>query len=360
MLTSEECIADWQERIRSAIAQRTPVHICGARSKPWMLSDPAAPQEHQLNTCAYRGIVSYQPSELVITARCGTPLAEIQAVLYEHRQMLAFEPPDFDGQATWGGSLAAGLCGPRRASAGAVRDFVLGVRMLNGRGEHLRFGGQVMKNVAGYDISRALVGSQGVLGVITEASLKVLPQPRCDMTLSLTLPQDQALYYMNLWATQAWPISASAWHQGQLTLRLSGAEAAVRAMQQQCQATTVDDATARDFWQSLREQTHVLFRTATPLWRVCLPAAAPTLKGPSPFLIEWGGMLRWFALDAWPPSLQQQINMLGGWVQRHRDASARITDGLPPALCALHQRLKAEFDPAMIFNPGKWYAHPAG
>ncbi|WP_317203738.1 glycolate oxidase subunit GlcE, partial [Janthinobacterium sp.] len=222
----EQTLKDFRERIAAAAARGARLQLRGSGSKDWY---GQAPRGERLATGAYHGILAYEPSELVITARCGTPLAEIEAVLAERDQMLAFEPPHFGPAATVGGMLACGLSGPRRQAVGALRDFVLGAALMDGRGETLRFGGQVMKNVAGYDVARLLAGSLGGLGLILQASLKVLPRPYCEASVRLAMDQATALRSVNDWAGQPLPISASAWHDGALTLRLSGARAAVRA-----------------------------------------------------------------------------------------------------------------------------------
>ena len=316
----------------------------------------------------YRGVVAYEPTELYVTARCGTPLAELEALLAEHGQMLAFEPPGFAEAATVGasvgGCVAAGLAGPRRQQAGSVRDFVLGVRMIDGRGQALAFGGQVMKNVAGHDVSRLLAGSMGTLGVIAEVSLKVLPRPVAEATLVFDLSQEEAIASLNRWGGEPLPLSASFWHDGRLTLRLSGAEAAVKAAATRLGGEGLADAGA--FWRSVREQQHGAFR-APVLWRLALPTATPAeLLGalPAPVAVEWGGGLRWLAgglddFDAY--GVRQAVTAAGGYATLYRaPESLRCREDaftpLPPAMLALHRRLKRAFDPKGIFNPGRLYA----
>jgi glycolate oxidase FAD binding subunit len=283
------------ERIRAAHDTRSPLIIQGGGSKTFY---GGADEGEVLGTRKLTGIVDYQPKELVLTARAGTPLAEIEAQLAEQNQMLAFEPPHFDGPATLGGSIAAGLSGPRRPYAGAARDFVLGVRMIDGTGQPLRFGGQVIKNVAGYDVSRLMVGALGTLGLITEVSLKVLPKPAAERTLQFELDEAAAIEKMNRWAGQPLPLSATSWHAGLLTVRLSGAASAVQAAQAKLGGEPVSDAAA--FWLRLRDQTTPFFdiRSSTSnqsLWRLAVKPTAPPLTashrlGGDAQWIEWGAM----------------------------------------------------------------------
>ena len=311
-----------------------------------------------LDTRAYAGIIDYEPTELVITARCGTPLAEIEAALAARNQMLAFEPPHFGPGATVGGVVACALSGPRRASAGAVRDFVLGAVLMDGHGERLAFGGQVMKNVAGYDVSRLLAGSLGTLGLILEVSLKVLPLPLREATLRLDCAEIAALRLLNEWAGKPLPISASCWHDGVLSVRLSGAEAAVSAALQSLGGAVLAPDDAAAFWQSLREQTHAFFAGAGSLWRLSLPphASAMILKGRQ--LIEWGGAQRWLKLDgdadaAGSARIRQAVAAAGGHATLFRggDKAVGVFHPLAPAVATIHQRLRQAFDPAGIFNP---------
>jgi glycolate oxidase FAD binding subunit len=285
------------------------------------------------------------------------PLAELEAALKERGQMLAFEPPHFGEHATLGGCIAAGLCGPRRAAAGAVRDFVLGVRMLDGRGNDLRFGGQVMKNVAGYDVSRLMVGSLGTLGLILEVSLKVLPLPLTESTLRFEFPEDKAIQILNQSAGKPLPISASAYTGGELGIRLSGAAAAVEAAGKKLGGERIDDAQAEKFWVGIREQTDPFFRGDAPLWRLSIKSTAPPLKLPGAQLIEWGGSLRWLKSGADAKTIRQAAASAGGHATLFRasDKSAGVFQPLTPALLKIHRRLKQNFDPAGILNRGRMY-----
>jgi glycolate oxidase FAD binding subunit len=310
-----------------------------------------------LDTRDYTGIVAYEPTELVVTVRCGTPLVELEAALRAQGQQLAFEPPHFGPGATVGGMVAAGLSGPRRQAAGAVRDFVLGVRMLDGRGDDLSFGGQVMKNVAGYDVSRPMAGSLGTLGLILEVSLKVPPLPFAETTLRLELPREKAIEMLNHWGGKPLPISASAWSGGDLSLRLSGAASAIRAAQDVIGGETMEAEQAAGFWRGIREQTDPFFTGDRPLWRLSLPSVAASLALPGEELIEWGGALRWLASNADARTIREAAAQAGGHATLFRatDKSAGVFTPLAPALAGIHRRLKQAFDPAGIFSVGRMY-----
>ncbi|MCG6874261.1 MAG: glycolate oxidase subunit GlcE [Betaproteobacteria bacterium] len=311
-----------------------------------------------LDTRGHAGIVAYEPTELVVTVRGGTRLTELEATLAEKGQMLPFEPPHFGADATIGGAVAAGLSGPRRQSAGALRDFVLGVRILDGRGQDLTFGGQVMKNVAGYDVSRLIAGSMGTLGLILEVSLKVLPIPVTEATLQLELPQDKAIEIMNRWGGKPLPVSATAWTDGDLWVRLSGAEAAVRAAREKIGGEVVDDAGAAAFWTALREHTEPFFRDAVPLWRVSVPSTTAALEVPGEQLIEWGGSLRWLTTGADARVIRELAARAGGHATLFRGgdkAETGVFHPLAPAVARIHANLKREFDPHGVLNRGRMY-----
>ena len=340
-----------QERIRDAAARAVPLRLRGGGSKDYYRNEPRG---ELLDTRGYAGVVSYEPTELVITARCGTPLAELEQALAERGQCLPFEPPHFGPQATVGGCVAAGLSGPRRAAAGALRDFVLGVKLVDGRGRVLGFGGQVMKNVAGYDVSRLAAGSLGTLGLIAEASLKVLPRAPAELTLRLEMAQSAALEAMNRWAGQPLPISATAWQGGELRLRLSGSAAGVRAAATKIGGQSLDTGESDAYWRAIREQTDPFFAGAEPLWRVAVPSVCPPLELPGSTLIEWGGGLRWIRATG---AVREAARAAGGHATLFRspDRSAGCFAPLAPALMRLHRELKAAFDPAGILNPGRMY-----
>ena len=347
-------VEQFRAQILAAGAGAGALRLRGGGSKDWYGQPPAG---RILDTRPYAGIVDYEPTELVITARCGTPLAEIEAALAARNQMLAFEPPHFGTKATVGGTLACALSGPRRANAGALRDFVLGAVLMDGHGEVLTFGGQVMKNVAGYDVSRLLAGSLGTLGLVLQVSLKVLPLPFRETTIRFAMSEIAALARLNEWAGQPLPISASCWHDGVLTLRLSGAEAAVNAALHRLQGDDVADGAA--FWRALREQTHGFFDCAS-LWRLSLPPACSALILKGEQLIEWGGAQRWLKVEAdldMAANIRKAVAAVGGHATLFRggDKSIGVFHPLAPAVARIHQRLKLAFDPAGIFNPGRMY-----
>jgi glycolate oxidase FAD binding subunit len=339
-------LSDFETRIRDAAARQTALRLRGSGSKDFYGN---ALRGEILDTRGYAGIVDYEPTELVVTAKCGTRLAELEATLANHQQILPFEPPYFGRDATVGGCVAAGLSGPRRAAAGALRDFVLGVKLVDGRGQALSFGGQVMKNVAGYDVSRLVAGSLGTLGVITEVSLKLAPRPQAETTLRLEMPLARALEAMNRWAGQPLPVSATAWQDGQLSVRLSGTAAGVRAAAEKIGGAEVDSA----FWRGIREQTDPFFAGAEPLWRLSLPSTAAPLDVAGRQLIEWGGALRW--LKSGEDGIRDAVRRARGHATLFRaaDKSAGCFAPLEPVLARVHRELKAAFDPAGIFNPGR-------
>ena len=353
---------DLQARIRDA---RAPLRITGHGSKDFY-GGPL--QGEPLSTLALTGITAYEPSELFISALAGTPLAEVEALLAAQRQRLAFQPPRFvgagGGRGTVGGMVAAGLSGPSRAALGSVRDHVLGAVVINGRGELLSFGGTVMKNVAGFDVSRVLAGSMGQLGLITEVTLKVLPLPAATATLRFEFDQAAALMAVNRWGGQPLPIEASAWWDGALLLRLGGAEAAVQAACAKLGGDLIPAAMAEPFWTGLRDQTDEFFAGAeravaggARLWRLGVPATTPALSLHGEQLIEWGGAQRWVVTPLEPAAVRTAAAAVGGHATLFRalDKTPGAFSPLSAPLAAIHRRLKASFDPHGIFNPGRLY-----
>lgn len=378
---------DYIDRIRAASADGTPLVIRGGGSKDFY-GEPV--QGALLDTRALTGVLSYEPSELVVTVRAGTPLAELEAVLAQQNQCLPFEPPHFAWQgegamATVGGMVAAGLSGPARASVGCVRDYVLGAGLINGRGEPLQFGGQVMKNVAGYDVSRVLAGSLGTLGLITELSLKVLPLAPAEATLEFACTQAEALQRLNTWGGQPLPLNASAWiaeaaapdapdsapRPGVLWLRLRGAMAAVESACRSLGGTLRTPEQAQPVWAALRDQQLPFFADAVArglaLWRVSVPQTAPVLALPGQPLVEWHGGLRWYALAAdQADAVRAAARAVGGHASLFVAPPGTAADAAPPRFDALsaplariHEGLRRSFDPAGIFNPGRQYARAA-
>lgn len=353
----EPVVQEFSERIRAAGSSGSALRIQGGGSKHWYGQQCEDSRAEVLDARVWHGIVAYDPTELVITARCGTPLAEIEAALAGHRQMLAFEPPHWGASSTVGGMVAAGLSGPRRPYVGAVRDFVLGASLMDGRGQVLEFGGQVMKNVAGYDVSRMLAGSLGTLGLILQVSLKVLPRPFAETTLVFALSEADALRQMNLWAGLALPVSASSWQVGRLMLRLSGAEAAVRAACRKLGGEEMRDGAA--YWADLREQRLDFFSQDEEhgLWRLSLPSTAAPLRLNGKTLIEWGGAQRWLFSDESPQTIRAAAAAAGGHATLFRggDKNAGVFTALSAPLEKIHRNLKQAFDPAGVFNPGRMY-----
>ena len=352
MTAARDLTGELQARVIDAAGRRTPLAIVAGGTKHFL--GRATPGE-PLALGGHRGVIDYHPEELVLTARAGTPLVELETLLAERGQMLAFEPPHFGAGATLGGTIAANLSGPRRAYAGAARDFVLGIRLINGRGEILRFGGEVMKNVAGYDLSRLVTGAMGTLGVILDVSLKVLPKPRQIMTLVQSSSPRAAIETLCRLATAPLPISASYVEDGHLYVRLSGTPSALATARPVLGGDVLTDADT--LWHAVREQQRPFFDGETPLWRLALPPAAnPDLPGEQ--AIEWGGALRWLRSDDTVATIRTEVSRLGGHAMLFRNPCRLDTPyhPLPQALLDLHKRLKAAMDPHGIFNRGRMYA----
>jgi FAD/FMN-containing dehydrogenase len=350
------------DRVDHARSRGLPVDIRGGGTKTFY--GEAAVGE-PLEVAALSGISSYEPTELVVTARAGTPLAELEALLAQHGQCLPFEPPRFSPGGTVGGMVAAGLAGPARANVGGVRDHVLGVTLLNGRGEILTFGGQVAKNVAGYDVSRLIAGSLGILGVICEVSLKVLPINRATATLAFDWDESQALEQLKRWASQPLAINGSAWQRGRLHVRLAGAAAAVSAACVKLGGDAVEPDAAQARWLRLRDHAEDFFLLDEPavargeyLWRLSVPATAGPIELPGEQLIEWQGAQRWWRTAAAAGEVRGAAAQAGGHATmiRGADKSGGVFTPLNEVLMSIHQALKQAFDPARIFNPGRLYA----
>lgn len=351
--SSDIALAALRDRVLTAAANKTPLRIRGGGTKDFY---GERLEGEILDTRDLSGVLAYDPPELVITARCGTPLAEIEALLAEQKQILAFEPPHFAEAATIGGCVAAGLAGPRRASAGAVRDFTLGATIMDSRGQVMRFGGQVMKNVAGYDVARLLAGSLGTLALILDVSLKVLPRPASEVTLRFSCDQAEALRSVNQWAGRPLPISASAWYRDELFLRLSGAGKAVEKALATLGGELVEPVAAELLWRNLREHRHPFFIAAAAsgatLWRVAVPSTAPILQTAADTLVEWNGAQRWLAADE---SVRDQARQRGGHAVAFRGGSCPVFETPAPESMAIQRRLKKAFDPAGIFNLNRMF-----
>lgn len=350
-MPDRDCSTELAERVTACLENKTPLQITGGHSKSFY-GNPT--QGEVISVLGHCGIVRYEPTELVLTARCGTPLALIEQTLADNQQMLAFEPPHFGPAATLGGCIATGLSGPRRPYSGAARDFVLGARLINGKGEILHFGGEVMKNVAGYDVARLLTGSLGTLGIMLEVSLKVLPKPEVEHTQTLELTEQTAIHRINELSGQAYPISAACFDGDRLYVRLSGNAAAVKAAQKQIGGETLTSTS--QFWQSLREQTHAFFQSKQPLWRLSLAAAAPPLECSGKQLIEWGGAQRWLMTEAEPQRIRNELAKLGGHATLFRHSGeVPVFHPLTGKLRELQMNIKLAFDPYCLFNRGRLY-----
>ena len=356
----QDIIDQYTNTIRTAAKSKTPLFIRGGGSKDFYGNSMNRDGHDILSAAAYTGIIDYDPTELVMTARAGTPLADLETELQKQNQMLGFEPPHFGPEATLGGCVASGLSGPRRVYVGAARDFVLGIRMLDGNGSNLHFGGKVIKNVAGYDISRLITGSMGTLGLLLEVSIKVLPIPPFELTLRMQMKEAEAIEKMNQWAGKPLPISATCFYENNLTLRLSGAESAIRAARAKLGGELISDGPI--FWNSIREQTHPFFQCGSSLWRLSLKSNAPPLKLLGQQLIEWGGALRWLAcsgehMDTEENIVRSESILANGnaTLFRSNKRSDSVFHPPGPQMIKIYQRIKEKFDPVGIFNPGRMF-----
>lgn len=347
-----DIVQQLQAQVQAASQYGTALRIVGGDSKAFY---GRGVEGEVLNAGRHRGVVHYEPTELVLTVRGGTPLQEVQQLLAEHGQMLAFEPPAFSDNATIGGTIACGLSGPRRPYAGSARDFVLGTKILTGDGEVLRFGGEVMKNVAGYDVSRLMCGALGTLGVLLEVSLKVLPVAAHEESLRFEMEPARAIDAMNRWAAQPLPLSAACHDGNALYLRLSGAAEAVRAAHLALGGELLADAGA--FWTQLREHKSAFFDTESPLWRLSVPSTAAPLELPGKWVLDWGGGQRWLKTPANEATVRDAAQNARGHAALFRggDRSGDIFQKLSAPVAKLHQALKLRFDPDGILNPGRMY-----
>jgi glycolate oxidase FAD binding subunit len=358
----DHALGDLIERVAQARSDGRPLEIRGGGSKRFY---GEAPRGEVLDVTPLAGISSYEPTELVVTARAGTPLTHLEAALEEHGQCLPFEPPRFAAGGTVGGMVAAGLAGPARACVGSVRDHVLGMTLLNGNGEVLTFGGQVAKNVAGYDVSRLIVGSWGILGIVCEVSIKVLPVAAASATLYFDCPQSEALQKLNAWRGKPLPINASAWHEDRLYVRLSGARAAIGEACRELRGVALETGSSQQWWSSVRDQRHDFFSIGDEalqhgecLWRLSVPAATPALELPGRQFIEWQGAQRWWRTTASAAQVRATAAGVGGHatLMLAADKSAGVFSPLNEVLMRIHRNLKQAFDPQRIFNPGRLYA----
>ncbi|MEM7376332.1 MAG: glycolate oxidase subunit GlcE [Pseudomonadota bacterium] len=349
--------ADLIAQVNAALERAHPLAITGGGSKAFLGRQTDRHGHETLSTVHHAGIVNYQPTELTLTARAGTPLADIRAALDEADQALPFEPPALDGAggtvATLGGTLACGLSGQTRPFAGSCRDYVLGVRVINGRGQALRFGGEVMKNVAGYDLSRLMVGALGTFGVLLEGSLKVLPKAPVTRSFRAACSAEEALAFASAARRTFSPLSGLAFHGGTLHYRLAGSESAVDACSATLNARLACDEDTGDHWTALNEQTLPFFDDTRPLWRLAVPPGTGVLSLPGDTLIDWCGQQRWLLSDADADTVQAAARAAGGHATRFRRGEAHVFQDVPAAHQALLHRLKAAFDPQGVFNPGR-------
>lgn len=338
------------EQINEAIRNKCAVRIRGGDSKSFVGHLRTA---QPVDTRKHRGIVSYDPTELVVTARAGTTVTELNTVLEAAGQMLPSEAPTFGGAATVGGMVASGLSGPRRPWSGSVRDFVLGCRVITGRGKYLRFGGEVMKNVAGYDVSRLFAGSFGGLGLIADISLKVLPKPRATLSLAREMPLENVMPKLLDWKRQGVPIAGACYVHDTLHVRLEGGEGSVKAARERVGGWEEN----HDFWRALREFDLPFFADRRPLWRISLPSVAPHIDLPGSSILDWGGAQRWLKSDASSSEIREIAHRHGGYATCFTpSATGEPFQPLSAPLLAIHQQLKKQLDPHGIFNPGRMYA----
>ncbi len=352
----EDLIEDHSEALQAAVItareQRMPLCIRGGDSKAFYGRQP---QGHPLRTGAHRGIIDYAPVELTLSVRCGTPLSVVEETLAAHGQMLPFEPPHFSPAATIGGTVACACAGPRRAYAGAVRDFMLGVRCISGEGKTLRFGGAVMKNVAGFDAFRLMAGAMGTLAVLLDVTFKVLPRPEHTLTLSFEYDAAHAIDTMTRWAACSLPISATAFDGKRLYVRLEGGEGSVHAAAAELGGEI--ETQGAEFWHAVREHRHPYFQQSGALWRISLPPATPPLPIVGEWFIEWGGAQRWLRTALAPKFIREMSARCGGHATLFRggDREGSVFHPLAPGMLAAHRRLKQAFDPHGILNPQRMY-----
>jgi glycolate oxidase FAD binding subunit len=352
-MTDKDISKELQQQVEHARSSKAPLNICGGSSKHFYGREPHG---DVLDVSEHKGVINYEPTELVITVRAGTPLAEVEQVLAAEHQMLAFEPPAFGKSATIGGTIACNFSGPRRAFSGAARDFVLGSTIINGKAEQLHFGGEVMKNVAGYDATRLMCGAMGTLGVLLEVSIKVLPMPEMETTLVYEMSPEESLRKVHQLSKQSLPISATCFDDNTLYIRLSGTTDAVKSAQQLLGGDNTQSGS--DFWKMLKEHESGYFNSNQDLWRLSLASNTPILGLKGKYLYEWNGAQRWLISEANDESIRNEVSQHGGHAVcfRQRSKHKDIFQPLETDLFEIHRQLKMAFDPDSIFNPGRMYA----
>lgn len=351
-MIDEDHSVEFLSYVNDALATSSPFNINGNNTKSFL----GRPRDiASLSVNRHSGVVSYEPTELVLTARAGTPIKELVRVLDQSSQMMPFEPPAYADEDTLGGVIACGLSGPRRAYAGSARDYVLGMQLINGKGELLKFGGEVMKNVAGYDVSRLQVGAMGTLGLILDVSMKVLPKPETELTLLLEDAKPDALGFLAELARKPVPVSATAVIENKCYLRLSGHSNSVRSVAKKIGGDELPDG--ESFWASLRSHTHPFFTRTGNLWRISVADHAPPLSLSGEWLYEWGGAQRWLVTQQPASDIFNCCSHAGAHATRFGgfEPGAACFQPLEGALLTLHQRVKAAFDPAGLFNPGRYH-----
>jgi glycolate oxidase FAD binding subunit len=347
-----DCNNEIASTIQEALDEKKALQICAGNTKQFY---GRSINGTSISLAQHTGIIEYEPSELYVTARSGTPLSEIEKAVTDQNQILPCEPPHFGGSATLGGSIACGLAGPRRVSAGHVRDCVLGIEIVNGKGELLRFGGKVMKNVAGYDVSRLMCGALGTLGIIMTVSLRLLPKPESEQTIALSVDFETAVNKLNHWANTPIPITASFYDGKELFIRLSSSTTAVKACTKSIGGEITD--TGHLLWNSIKEHEHSFFTTQNPLWRISVPPNTQKLNLPGEHVMEWNGALRWYSSDADEQTIRIEAERVGGHATLFKgDITHQVFHPLPKTSMKVHKKLKQVFDPAGILNPGKMFA----
>ena len=351
-VTNNDMRHQLQQQVEQAYQSKTALNICGGGSKHFYGNNI---QAETLNLAEHCGIINYEPTELVITVRAGTSISEIETALSQQGQMLGFEPPHFADTATIGGIVACDLSGPRRPYTGSARDYVLGSTIINGKAEQLHFGGEVMKNVAGYDVSRLMCGSMGTLGVLLDVSLKVIPKPETELTVVKDCTAAEAIQQMHHWMNQSLPLSASCYVDGKLYVRLASNEATIKSAHQKIGGDLIDDP---QFWMSIKEQHHGFFDSEKPLWRLSLASAAEPLLLKGETLYDWGGALRWLKSDESADEIRQAVESLHGHAILFKNNINQVAPfhQLSSEIHTMHRQLKHAFDPAHILNPGRMYA----
>lgn len=346
-------LADLQDQVRGAIASQRPLCIVGGGSKRFLGREQ---QGDPIDMKNFSGVVDYQPSELVITVRAGTTVSELQNVLAAENQVLAGEPPEFDGIATVGGTLACNLSGPSRPWSGSIRDHLLGVRIINGKAQHLRFGGQVMKNVAGYDVSRLMAGAMGTLGILTEVTLKVMPRPEATITVCRAIGAADFLRVMNEICRTPLPVTGACWHAGEMRVRLAGLESVIRSAAERIEGSRVEEDDR--LWPRLREMDLPFFTAANNLWCISLRSTHEHFEQDEDWFIDWRGARRWLAAARDREALRARVRDAGAelWQLRGAENGADVLPERGAAYRNMLLRLKQALDPGGIFNPGRLYS----